>query len=330
MRPPGDRPGLLPAFLDPAQRRPGGPDVGDRDELARLFQQLRLDRRVLAQRRVLGREHFRPGGEERVLRGLEPGPQGVLIRAGGPAGRLPLPHQLAEGGSGGRPVGGRRQALGLDHELLLAGAGGPALLLEVGEVGLAALVEGVACGREPLPQGGFDRPVGARRRLPLLQQLPQPLTTVLPVGRRRGDVLGLGDDALLDVPGLGAGMVAGGPDLLLAVVDLPGQRLEPGLELAQVAHRMRVRHRRAQPLDPSPCLGGRQVRGGNPLLQQGHLGVQRLELATVERESLVRAPSLPGANHPLTLSGTHVDRAVVVNPAPRIVGGAHREPPAQP
>src|SRR5262249_58776320 len=70
--------------------------------------------------------------------------------------------------------------------------------------------------------------------------------------------------------------------------------------------------------------------GGDALLEQGGLGVQRLELAPEERERLLGAASLPRGDHPLTLGGTHVDRAVGVYPAPRIVGGAHREPPARP
>ena len=199
---------------------------------------------VLAQRGVLRRVHLRPGPEEGVLRGLEPAPQLVLVRPGRPARRLPGPHQLTEGGGGGGPVGGVGERLRLRAQLLLARLGLVALLGQFGEVGLAALVEGIAGRRQPFPQRGLHRAVGSRRGLPFLQQLPQPLAAVLPVRRLGRDLLGLGDDGFLDAPGLGAHLVTLRADLFLALVHLPGQRLQPGLKLAEVADRVRVGHRR--------------------------------------------------------------------------------------
>src|SRR5262249_60663106 len=80
---------LFPAFLVRPRRGAGRTDVGDRDELSGLLEQLGLDARVLAQRGVLGRVLLGPGAEERVLRGLEPAPHFVLIGPTRPAGRLP-------------------------------------------------------------------------------------------------------------------------------------------------------------------------------------------------------------------------------------------------
>jgi hypothetical protein len=61
------RPDLLPPFLDAAQRRPGGADVGDRQQSLGLLEQLLLGLGVLAQLSVLGREHLGTGVEELVL-----------------------------------------------------------------------------------------------------------------------------------------------------------------------------------------------------------------------------------------------------------------------
>src|SRR5439155_18160070 len=95
------------------------------------------------------------------------------------------------------------------------------------------------------------------RGLPFLQQLPQPLTAVLPVRRLGRDCLGLDDDGFLDALGLGAHLVTLRADLYLALVHLTGQRLQPGLKLAEVADRMRVGQCGLQPLDPRAGLSWR-------------------------------------------------------------------------
>jgi len=95
---------LFPAFLDAAQRGPGGSDVRHRQQRLSLIEQLLLGLGVLAQRGVLGREHLRASGEELVLGSPEPLPQlrfGIPVRA---PGRLPLAHQLAERAGGRAPV----------------------------------------------------------------------------------------------------------------------------------------------------------------------------------------------------------------------------------
>ena len=85
---------------------------------------------------------------------------------------------------------------------------------------------------------------------------------------------------------------------------------------------------REQPLDAGRGLGGSHVRGRDPLLEQDHLGLERLVLALEEGDGLLRAPRLPRADHPLAVGGTDIDRPVGVYPAPRMVGGGHGEPPA--
>jgi hypothetical protein len=326
---PRHRAGLLPAFLDAPQGGARGADIGHRDEFPGLLEQLGLDVGVLTQRGVLRRVHLRPGTEEGVLRDLEPVPQLVLVRPGCPARRLPGPHQFTEGGGGGGPVGGVGEGLRLGAQALLARLCLVALLGQFGEVGLAALVEGIASRGQPFPQRGLHRTVGSRRGLPFLQQLPQPLAAVLPVRRLGRDGFGLDDDGFLDALGLGAHLVTRCADLFLALIDLPGQRLKPGVKLAEVADRVRVGHRGQQPIDPRAGLRGRQIGGGDPLLEQADLRVQRGELALVEGKRLLGAAGLPRPDHPLTLGGAHVNRAVGVHPAPRIVGAGHREPPAQ-
>src|SRR6185437_5994632 len=128
-------------------------------------------------------------------------------------------------------------------------------------------------------------------------------------------------------PGLGPGVLAGGLDLLPARVDGAGERLEPGTERVQVTERAGVGHRLQQPLHGGLRLGGGEVRRRDALLDQRHLGLERLELAPEERERLFRAPRRPRADHPLAIGGTHVDRPVGVYPTPGIVGGGHGEPP---
>ena len=202
--------------------------------------------------------------------------------------------------------------------------------LERGEVGLAPLGERVPRGRQPLPQHRLDGPVGVRGGLPLLEQLGHPLAALLPVRGLGRDPLGLVDDPLLDPAGLVLRLLAGGLDLLPALVDDAGQRLEPGLEPVEVADRVRVGHGGQQPLHGCLGLGGGDLGRLHALLEQRDLGLEGRELAPEEHECLFRAPRRPRADHPLAIGGTHVDRPVGVYPTPGIVGGGHGEPPGSP
>ena len=307
-----------------------GAPVGHRQQRLRLDQQLLLGGGVDAELGLLGREHLRAGREELVLGAAEPLPQLGLVVPAGPAGFLPLPHQLAVGAGRPGPVGGVGQRLGLRDELLLLGPDRVPLGLERGEVGLAPLGERVPRGRQALPQHRLDRPVGVRGGLPLLEQLGHPLAALLPVRGLGRDALRLVDDALLDPAGLGPRLLAGGLDLLPALVDDAGQRLEAGLERVEVADRVRVRHGRQQPLHGCLGLGGGDLGRLHALLEQRDLGLEGGELAPEEHECLFRAARRPRADHPLAIGGAHVDRPVGVYPTPGIVGGGHGEPPGSP
>jgi len=164
--------------------------------------------------------------------------------------------------------------------------------------------------------------------LPLLEQLAHPLAAALPVGRLGGDLLGLGDDLLLDLLGVPPRLLTGRPGLLAAVADVLGQPLQAGPESVQVAERVGLADVVDQTLDGRRGLGGRHVGGADPLLEQDHLGLERLVLTLVEGQGLLRAARLPGADHALAVGGTDIDRPVGVDPAPRMVGGGHGEPPA--
>ena len=180
--------------------------------------------------------------------------------APGPARVLPLPHQVAVGARGGAPVGRGRPASPPRDQLLLADPDRLALGLQRREVGLAPLGEGVAGRGQPLPQHRLDGPVGVRRGLPLLEKLGHPLAAGLPVGGLGGDVLGLVDDPLLDPARLGAGVLAGGLDLLAALVDRGRQRLQAGPQPVQVAERVGVGDGCAAVAGRSPAPGRERSR----------------------------------------------------------------------
>ena len=325
---PRHRPDLLPSFLDAAQRRPGGADIGDRQQSLGLIEQLLLGLGVLAQLSVLGREDLRTGVEELVLGRPEALPQlglGIPVCS---SGRFPQPHQLAVRAGGRAPVGGPRQGLGVGDQLLLAGLDVLAFRLQGGEIRLAPLGEGVAGRGQPLPQDGFGRPFGVRRRLPLLEQLAHPLAAALPVGGFGGDLLRLGHDPLLDLLRLHARLLAGRLGLFAAVADVLDQALDPGAEPVQVAERVGLVNRLDQAINAGRGLGGSDVGARDPLLEQHDLGLKRLVLALEEGDRLFRTSRLPRADHPLAVGGTDIDRPVGVYPAPRMVGGRHGEPPA--
>jgi hypothetical protein len=101
--------------------------------------------------------------------------------------------------------------------------------------------------------------------------------------RRLGhDPLSLGDDPLLDLPGIGPRLLPGGPGLFAPMIDLLAEHLQARLQSVQVAHRPGVLHADLQPLDGRLRLGGGQVGGRDPLFDEGDLGFQRRELALEE------------------------------------------------
>ncbi len=95
---------------------------------------------------------------------------------------------------GRTPLGGAGERLGLLDQALLDDPGALALLALLGEVGLAAPGVRRAGAGEPPPQGVVGGPVEPGERLPLVEQLAQPVRAVAPVVAL-GELLGLGDDA---------------------------------------------------------------------------------------------------------------------------------------
>jgi hypothetical protein len=97
----------------------------------------------------------------------------------------------------------------------------------------------------------------------------------------------------LDALRLDPGLLAGRADLFAPALYLAGQCFQPGAQRFQVADRMGVRDRLQQPVDGRPGAAWRQVGGSEPLFEQGDFGLQRLELAPVEGQCLIRAACLP-------------------------------------
>ena len=122
-------------------------------------------------------------------------------------------------------------------------------------------------------------------------------------------------------------VLAGGLDLLAALVDRAGQRLKPHPQAVQVAEALASATDCSSRCTVAWAWAGAISVVGHALLDQRDLGLERLELAPEERERLFRAPRRPRADHPLAIGGTHVDRPVGVYPTPGIVGGGHGEPP---
>ena len=161
-----------------------------------------------------------------------------------PGRRLPLAHQRLEPARGRPPLGRAGQRLGLGDQLLLAGPGDAALLVQRGEVAATAAGERVPGGGEALPQLLVGLPVDAADRLPLLDDGAEPVAGGLPL-RALGQLLGLEDELLLGRgrrrPGRGPGR-AGLLELRLGGAD---QRGQPDVERAR--GRRRRRPRRARP-----------------------------------------------------------------------------------
>jgi hypothetical protein len=69
-----------------------------------------------------------------------------------------------------------------------------------------------------------------RSRLPLVEEFLQPFSAGLPVRGLFGELLGLGDDPVLDLDRVDPGPVPGCPVLGLAMLGALGQRIKPALE----------------------------------------------------------------------------------------------------
>ena len=94
-------------------------------------------------------------------------------------------HQVAVAARRRAPLGRVGELLGLLGQPLLDDPRALALLVLLGEVRLAASGVRRARGREAAPQRVVGGPVDARERLPLVEQLAQPVGAVAPVGALR-------------------------------------------------------------------------------------------------------------------------------------------------
>ena len=164
-----------------------------------LDQELLLDLGVGGELGVLGGVRGVAGAEEGVLRAAEPRPQLLVDVARRGPGGLPLRIRSRYSPDGRTPLGRVGQRLGLLDQPLLDHARALTLLVLLGEVRLAAPGVRRPRGREPPPQRVVGGPVDAGERLPLVEQLAQPVGAVAPVGAG-GELLGLGDDPLLARP----------------------------------------------------------------------------------------------------------------------------------
>ena len=120
--------------------------------------------------------------EELVLGGAEAGPEFIVHLAWSAAGGLPFGHQIAVGAGGGTPIGRILDGLGSLDELFFLFAGNRTGAVQLGKVGAAAAVEGIAGARVALPQGIIGLTVDTLNLLPLLQDGADAVASGLPLG----------------------------------------------------------------------------------------------------------------------------------------------------
>ena len=263
-------------------------------------------------------EHGGAAGEEGVLRGPEPLPQRVIGVLGRAAGSLPLHHQLLVAGRRRTPVGRLDKALGLLDQLLLAGACRGPGAVQVGEVRAAPTVERVPRLGEPLPELFVGLAVDALDRLPLVQDLAQPVARGLPLRRLGRDLLGLVDQRLFVRDGLGPGRLPGrlaGGHGLLGPHD---QVVDPGGKRREVTDDGGVRERVPQMLGRGQCLLRIAVAGLQSGVEQFALGAQVVEPPCEVGEALGRFARLPRTHGAFAVGRSHVDGAVRVDPTPPV------------
>ena len=238
------------------------------------------------------------GGEEHVLRGAEPLPQRVLDVAAGPAGGLPLGHQVAVGAGGVAPLLRGRELLGLLDELLLALAvASPRCSSSSAKCARRRLSKAVRAWLNRFHSASsalrsrrgafFHSSSSSRSRSPDRFQ-----------SEESAQPLGLGDDPLLGDCACVAGLGPGRLGALAALVDQAVDGVQPGEQRGEVADRVgigdrlaqvgRASWRRPSAATPPDC---------SPLLQQGDLPGQLVVLAAEVGQCLV-ARRHPGRSRP--------------------------------
>ncbi|CVM76040.1 Uncharacterised protein [Streptococcus pneumoniae] len=131
------------------------------------------------------------------------------VPAGHAAGILPPPAQLVERAPSGLDVREREQLLAVGEDLLLHLQVGPVLAVDLLVRGLAGGEEDVLGGAEAGPEGVVLLAGGPGGALPLVHQVAVLAGGHAPVGGG-GQLLGTGDETLLDLLGLGRGGVQPG------------------------------------------------------------------------------------------------------------------------
>ena len=165
-----------------------------------------------------------------------------------------------------------------------------------------------------MPELVVGRPVEPGQRLPLVQQLAEPVDPTAPVVAGR-QLLGLHDVLLLGLLGLRAGLGLLGPAGGALIGHLGHQRLQPGGQAIQVADGVRVRHRCPDGSDRGHRVVGGERAGGDPGLQQGDLQIEGVVPSGEEGQRLLgrHVGHLPDGS--LAGLGADVDRPVLLDPA---------------
>ena len=238
-------------------------------------------------------EDARTAGEEAVLGGPETGPQRVLDVLGRARCGLPLGHQVLHRRGRLFPVRGLGQLLGPADQLFLGRLGGAPLGVERGEVRPPPATELVAGGGEPLPQRVVGLAVDALDQLPFVDDRAQPVARCLPRGGALGDLLGLDGQGLLGRGRLGSGLSAGGAGrsaFSWAAASSASIRAPRAVEITDGGG-----VRAAAPSGRAPECGWRRVAGagGEPVLEQRHLGRKIVEAADVIGQARFGVAGLP-------------------------------------
>ena len=178
------------------------------------------------------------------------------------------------------------ERLGLLGQPLLDRARALPLLLLLGEVRLARLGVRRPRAGEPLPQLVVGRPVDPGQRLPGLEQVAHPGHAVAPV-RRRGELLGLGDDRLLLRAALRQLLGALGLAGLPLAGDHRAEGVQPTHEGLEVADGVGLGDLAADGLDRGDGLVRGELRGPDALLEEADLGLERGVPLGVEAQRLL-------------------------------------------
>ncbi|CAM5301895.1 hypothetical protein SRIMM317S_04416 [Streptomyces rimosus subsp. rimosus] len=166
-----------------------------------------------------------------------------------------------------------------------------------------------------MPQLVVGLAVQARQALPGVHQGPQPLAGRPPLLAGR-QLLGLGDQLLLGLPGLVALPRLLGLAFLAARLDIGDQLVQPLAQGVEVAHRVVLVDLLPQMADRGHRVLGGQIGGPDPPFEEADLYDQALILALEVGEGLFGGSRLPRSDDLLAVGGTHVHGPRLVDAAP--------------